>query len=86
MPAALRRDGIGCTRTSEIPSPTVSPIETEMSWRAVWKPERYDSDEDEPDSCCETKVKRPPFASPEGSWKRMPVICVCAPDSSVGVA
>ena len=42
-----------------MPRPTVSPIETEMSWRAVWKPERYDSDEDEPDSCCETKVKRP---------------------------
>ena len=70
-----------------MPRPTVIPIETEMSWRAVWKPERYDSDEDEPDSCCETKVKRPPFASPEGSWKRMPVICVCArpSESLVGV-
>ena len=30
---------------------------------------------DDPDSCCCTNVKRPPFARPEGSWNRMPVIC-----------
>ena len=74
-PAARRLDGTGCTSTSEMPRPTVSPIETEMSWRAVWKPDRYDSFVDDPDSVCDTNVNRPPFASPDGSWNRMPVIC-----------
>ena len=48
-PAARRLDGTGCTSTSEMPRPTVSPIETEMSWRAVWKPDKYDSFVDDPD-------------------------------------
>lgn len=74
MPVPRRREGSGWTSTSEIPSPTVRPIETDMSCNAVWKPERYTSFEDEPDSCACTKLKRPPFARPEGSWKRMPVI------------
>lgn len=66
---------MGCTNTREMPRPTVRPIHTEMSWRAVWNPDRYDSFVDDPDSCCWTNVKRPPFASPDGSWNRMPVIC-----------
>ena len=66
---------MGWTNTREMPRPTVRPMHTAMSWRAVWKPDRYDSFVDEPDSCCCTNVKRPPFASPEGSWNRIPVIC-----------
>lgn len=51
------------------------PMETETSCSAVWKPDRYDSAEDWPESCFDTNVNRPPFATPDGSWKRMPVIC-----------
>lgn len=74
-PPARRRDWMGCTTTSEMPSPTVSPIDTEISWRAVWNPDRYDSDDEEPDVSSDTNEKRPPFARPDGSWNRMPVIC-----------
>src|SRR6266404_4118266 len=76
------RDCIGKTTTREIPRPTVRPTETAMSWRATWKPEMYDDDDEVlavpvPDACCEAKCSRPPLPRPEGSWKSMPVICAC---------
>ena len=67
---------MGKTQTREMPRPTVRPIATEMSCSAVWKPESQVSDELWPASCLETKVNSPPFAKPEGSWNRIPVIYV----------
>lgn len=61
--------------TSEMPSPTVNPIETETSCKAVSNPERYDVLDDEPVVSSDTNENRPPFANPDGSWKRIPVIC-----------
>lgn len=39
-PPPRRRDWMGCTMKSAMPSPTESPIDTEMSCSAVWKPDR----------------------------------------------
>ena len=69
-------DCTGWTTTSEIPKPTVSPIATEMSCRAVWKPDKYDVDDPEFDRSANDS--RPPLPSPLGSWKRIPVICISA--------
>src|SRR5882762_2882192 len=68
-----RRDGMGCTSTSATPRPTVSPIATEMSCSAVWKPERYELDC--PAVVCDANVSSPPFPSPDGTWNSIPVIC-----------
>jgi hypothetical protein len=75
MPAARLRDWIGCTTMSASPRPTVRPIATEMSCSPVWKPDRYTAAElPLPLVLSDANVSSPPFPSPDGSWKRMPVI------------
>ena len=59
------RDWIGKTTTSEMPSPTVSPMDTATSCRATWNPVRYD--DEFPEACCDAKCNNPPFPRPEGS-------------------
>jgi hypothetical protein len=56
-----------------MPKPTVNPILVLINCSAVLKPLKYD--ELEPEVWSETKLNRPPLPRPEGSWKRMPVIC-----------
>lgn len=58
--------------TSEMLRPTVRPIATDMSWSAVWNPERYESAASF--FCWFASVSSPPLESPEGTWKRMPII------------
>jgi phosphodiesterase/alkaline phosphatase D-like protein len=66
-PAARLRDWIGKTQTRDMPRPTVKPIATDTSCSAVWNPDSHVSFDDWPESALETKVKSPPFATPDGS-------------------
>jgi len=56
-----------------MPRPTVNPILVLINCSAVSNPLKYDALE--PEAWSETKLNKPPFPRPEGSWKRMPVIC-----------
>jgi len=59
------RDWTGKMSTREIPSPTVSPMDTEISFKATWNPIKYDVEL--PEACWDAKCSRPPLPRPDGS-------------------
>lgn len=61
------RDWTGKTSTREIPSPTVSPMDTEISCKATWNPLKYEVEVELPEACWDAKCRRPPLPRPDGS-------------------